>query len=129
MNKKGFTLIELLAVMTILAIISVITVPIVVNTINNAKKSTYDRQVEIIERATENWYIKNGNDISENSKVVVDLDYLLAQGYLKGTEIISTKNGDKLMGCVSITYSSNQYNYKFSENDCTCTTNCTKYSN
>ncbi len=38
-NKKGFTLIELLAVIVILAIIALIAVPIVLNMINQARKS------------------------------------------------------------------------------------------
>ena len=38
-NKKGFTLIELLAVIVILAIIALIATPIILNMINNAKKS------------------------------------------------------------------------------------------
>ena len=38
-NKKGFTLIELLAVIVILAIIALIATPIVLNMINNARKS------------------------------------------------------------------------------------------
>ena len=38
-NKKGFTLLELLAVIVILAIIALIATPIVLNMINNAKKS------------------------------------------------------------------------------------------
>ena len=38
-NQKGFTLIELLAVIVILAIIALVAVPIVLNMIENAKKS------------------------------------------------------------------------------------------
>ena len=38
-RKNGFTLIELLAVIVILAIIALVAVPIVLNMINNAKKS------------------------------------------------------------------------------------------
>lgn len=38
-NKKGFTLIELLAVIVILAIIALIATPIILNMINDAKKS------------------------------------------------------------------------------------------
>ncbi|MBP3461506.1 MAG: prepilin-type N-terminal cleavage/methylation domain-containing protein [Bacilli bacterium] len=38
-NKKGFTLIELLAVIVILAIIALIATPIILNMINNSKKS------------------------------------------------------------------------------------------
>jgi prepilin-type N-terminal cleavage/methylation domain-containing protein len=39
MKKKGFTLIELLAVIVILAIIALIATPIILNMINNARKS------------------------------------------------------------------------------------------
>ena len=53
-NKRGFTLIELLAVIVVLAIIALIATPIVMNTINNAKKGaaersgeTYIKQVEV----------------------------------------------------------------------------------
>ena len=45
--KKGFTLIELLAVIVILAIISLIAVPIVVNIINDTKKSSNEQSVEL----------------------------------------------------------------------------------
>ena len=38
--KKGFTLIELLAVIVILAIISLIAIPIVLNIIEDARKSS-----------------------------------------------------------------------------------------
>ena len=38
MNKKGFTLIELLAVIIILAVIALIATPIVLNTVEKAKK-------------------------------------------------------------------------------------------
>ena len=38
-NKKGFTLIELLAVIVILAIIALVATPIILNMINNARKS------------------------------------------------------------------------------------------
>ena len=38
-NKKGFTLIELLAVIIILAVIALIATPIVLNVIDNARKS------------------------------------------------------------------------------------------
>ena len=38
-NKKGFTLIELLAVIIILAVIALIATPIVLNVVDNARKS------------------------------------------------------------------------------------------
>ena len=45
--KKGFTLIELLAVIVILAIIALIAVPIVVNIINDSKKESLQRSIEL----------------------------------------------------------------------------------
>ena len=53
MNKKGFTLIELLAVIVVLAIIALIATPMVLNTIEDARKGaaqssalTYISEVE-----------------------------------------------------------------------------------
>ena len=45
--KKGFTLIELLAVIVILAIISLIATPIVVNIINDSKKESLQRSIDL----------------------------------------------------------------------------------
>ena len=46
-NKKGFTLIELLAVIVILAIIALIAVPIVLNIIDDSKKESQQRSIEL----------------------------------------------------------------------------------
>ena len=45
--RKGFTLIELLAVIVILAIIALIAVPIVVNIINDSKKESLQRSIDL----------------------------------------------------------------------------------
>ena len=45
--KKGFTLVELLAVIVILAIIALIAVPIVINIINNSKKSSEEESLKL----------------------------------------------------------------------------------
>lgn len=52
LNKKGFTLIELLAVIVILAIIVVVTVPTILNSINDARKST----INSLSKEVANWY-------------------------------------------------------------------------
>mgnify|MGYP003290249283 CR=1 FL=1 len=52
--KKGFTLIELLAVIVILAIIAIIAVPIVLNIINDSKKSSLLISAESYLDASEN---------------------------------------------------------------------------
>ena len=45
--RRGFTLIELLAVIVILAIISSIAIPIVINIINDSKKESLQRSIEL----------------------------------------------------------------------------------
>ena len=52
LNKKGFTLIELLAVIVILAIIVVVTVPTVLNSIDDARKSS----LHSLAKEVANWY-------------------------------------------------------------------------
>ena len=47
MRNKGFTLIELLAVIVILAIIALIAVPIVLNIIDDSKKESINRSIEL----------------------------------------------------------------------------------
>ncbi len=54
MKEKGFTLIELLAVIVILAIIALIAVPIILNIINDSKKSSDMRSIELYGKAVEN---------------------------------------------------------------------------
>ena len=45
--KKGFTLIELLAVIVILTIIALIAVPVVLNIINDSKKESIQRSIDL----------------------------------------------------------------------------------
>ena len=60
MKSKGFTLIELLAVIVILAIIALIAVPIILGIINNARKESQERSVELYATA-----VKNGIALSQ----------------------------------------------------------------
>ena len=53
MKNKGFTLIELLAVIVILAIIALIATPIILNIINDARKSSNERSAELYIDAVE----------------------------------------------------------------------------
>ena len=55
MRKKGFTLIELLAVIIILAIIALIATPIVLNVINDARKSAGLSETEMIMSGINNY--------------------------------------------------------------------------
>ena len=54
MKNKGFTLIELLAVIVILAIIALIATPIILGIINDARKESNERSVELYAAAVKN---------------------------------------------------------------------------
>lgn len=51
MGKKGFSLIELLAVLAIVAIVGVITTPVILNVVNDSKKSAYLESVRGLVRS------------------------------------------------------------------------------
>lgn len=53
-SNKGFTLIELLAVIVVLAIIALIATPMVLNTINDAKKGALEQSANSVIQAVEN---------------------------------------------------------------------------
>lgn len=66
MKKRGFTLIELLAVIVILALIAVISVPLILNVINDSKKSALkDSAYGMIESANL-FYARNPEKISDS---------------------------------------------------------------
>ena len=48
MKKNGFTLVELLAVIVILAIILVIAVPKITDTIDNARRGSYESSIKMV---------------------------------------------------------------------------------
>ena len=54
MRKNGFTLIELLAVIVILAIIALIATPIILGIINDARKESQERSIELYASAVRN---------------------------------------------------------------------------
>ena len=57
--KKGFTLIELLAVIVILAIIALIATPIILGIINDARKESQERSIELYAAAAKNAIAKH----------------------------------------------------------------------
>ena len=94
--KRGFTLIELLAVIVILAIISLIAVPVVINIINDSKKESISRSVDLYidhvqkvlakEQMTNPTYTPDTCEIQDG-----DLKCF------KGEEELTTSNGTKIL--------------------------------
>ena len=91
--KKGFTLVELLAVIIILAVISTIVVPIVLNIVNDSKKSTYESSIALYGKAVKQAILNyeldkkvtpttfnqikpylefDGNNVECNTKIIYD---------------------------------------------------------
>ena len=76
--KKGFTLIELLAVIVILAIIALIATPIILGIINDARKESNERSVELYASAVRNaiaaYQLTNPNAPSSFSELNIEHD-------------------------------------------------------
>ena len=92
--KRGFTLIELLAVIVILAIIALIAVPIVVNIINDSKKESIQRSIDLYMDTVQKRITQ------ENMKVKYDPERCDIQdnGNVKcyvGEEAIKTSTGEE----------------------------------
>jgi prepilin-type N-terminal cleavage/methylation domain-containing protein len=59
MKKKGFTLVELLAVIAILAILVIIALPNVLGMFNDAKKSTFNTEVQSIFKQAQTDFVQD----------------------------------------------------------------------
>ena len=100
MKRKGvlgFTLIELLAVIVILAIIALIAVPIVINIINDSKKESINRSVDLyldhVQKTLTQEQLKNSKYNPDTCKIQKDGDLICS----KGEEELTTSNGTKIL--------------------------------
>jgi type II secretory pathway pseudopilin PulG len=122
MNTKGFTLIELLAIIIILVILVSMASISVDKIIKSSKSSLSKTQIDIVEKAANIYYLKEGiNNSYDNRffKMCVNLDYLIDNDYIEDDELLNLKDNEKLNGSVEITYESEQFDYKYRENSCT----------
>ena len=124
-RKNGFTLIELLAILVILAILSLVLIPTVKNSIEEAKKDTYNNQVNAINKAAESYFVNSNFSVSENEEKVMYLTDIINQGYIESSKVINPIDESEMSGCVLIKYYSNQYHYSYIDNN----TDCKKYTN
>ena len=130
MNKKGFTLVELLAIIVILGIIITIVYPLVVSTINDAKKNAYTSQKEIVIKAAKLYYldhVENLPDIGSSENRCVTIETLITDGYISSEELKSNysmiKEEKKLINpdnnteisSVQVKYENNKYVYNLVE--------------
>lgn len=96
-NRKGFTLIELLAVIVVLALILILAVPSILNSMNNAKKKTFQmygerlvnnaiqqyESMKMIGEAPTKTYVPTGQTVGNPCLTIADLG-LQNQGSFQG---------------------------------------------
>lgn len=69
-RREGFTLIELLAVIALLAILILVAVPIITQNLNEAKKTTCETNIKMINSAIQRYYFDKGSYPSKVSDLV-----------------------------------------------------------
>lgn len=124
MSRKGFTLVELLAVIAILGLIVVLAVPNVMNMFNNAKKTAFKADVQMIFRQAQTdfvsdsfnvsgpkWYCKDGTgsgnsvDDCKELKIVTNLDYAVCMYSDGNLSFISAKDDEYVYSLYNHSYS------------------------
>ena len=77
MKKDGFTLVELLAVVVILAVVALIATPIILNVINDAKKSSIKQSAVGYVDAVEKTILekKTNTDVDYDGKYTIKKDH------------------------------------------------------
>ena len=96
MKKKGFTLIELLAVIVVLAVVALISMPLVLNTIDKAKKGAAIESANGVISAAENKYMSSMITGDKDTRFDFPSDTKLS---IKGTKptsgtVVVDKNGN-----------------------------------
>ncbi len=119
MKKKGFTLIELLAVIIILAIIALIATPIILNVIDDARKSAGLSESEMIMSSINNYcatsamksQLDGSVDICNDEDGITkeDVENMVQLGNAKVLDVVY-KN-DKLLW-LQVESNNNTYSYK-----------------
>ena len=89
MKQKGFTLVELLAVLIILAVIALIAIPVVINLINNSKKSAAITGAQNYIRAVNNAVLDSMQIASEQA--IEDGEYTTSELKQLGVEVEGTQ--------------------------------------
>ncbi len=117
MNKKGFTLIELLAVIVLISIIYSIATVLVKNVLVDSKNQLTDFQKKDIEKAAEQYYIREG--INKNIECV-NVSELLYKEYINESDTENPSDEEKmLLGSVKIIEEANgTFSYEYQDKEC-----------
>lgn len=126
MKNKGFTLVELLAVLIVLSLILLIVIPSVSGTLKASRKSSYDKQIKVLETAAEKWGVENINLLPQSNSsdsLVLDFNTLYTSGQITKYPIINPITNKELEGCILITYNNQyqQYEYRYTQDINKCT--------
>lgn len=118
-NKNAFTLVELVTVVCLLGLIALIVYPAVTSIIKDAKVSSYEDQVKVIEKGAKAWSTDNSSKLSmDGSAYNLKMSELLNGGYISSESIVDPRDTSKnLNGYVEIKYDSSykQFVYKYVE--------------
>jgi len=112
--KKGFTLIELLAVIIILAIIALIATPIVLNVVDDAKKSAAESEANLVLSSINNYCAVEAMKVQMNT--LVGTAKCTTDGAVTVSDMVNTKATvtatlkDGVVDTLEVT--SNGYTYK-----------------
>lgn len=111
--NKGYTLMELLAVIIILSITGLIVFPVVTDIVTHAAQVAYDKNIEALELAANDWALRNTDSLPTNgSSVIVYLGELKLYTTID-PNIKNPKTGKVLSNNTSVTITNvnNKYEY------------------
>jgi len=107
MKKKGFTLIELLLTLSLVVVIIGLVYQIFTRQLENAKESTYERQINTIKKVAKDYHLENTNT------AYVTIDELNSSGLINSDDLIDPRDGSNIEGCIKFNFNDiyNQYEY------------------
>ena len=119
MKKNGFTLTEVLGTLTVLALLALLITPVIARTIKNNKQKLYNAQIKIIEKAAQDYAIKNTEILPDEGMVsYITLGEIKRSGVLQ-EEVRNPRTKelfpDDLQ--IQITLENNQYVYRVEEQE------------
>ena len=128
--KKGFTLVELLAVIVIIGVVTLIAVPAITKNISSSKERLYKVQVQDIELAAKKWATDSYESLDKEylNSSYVSIAMLQELGYLSKEKIYNPKNKEVMLGCIEVSYNTNDktYGYKYDDYNVDCSIKANK---